>query len=249
MHGSVKKSLEDGVEKDFQANIDSEFISSHFNGVNKRRTYISNEMFKKDYLMENYLEYHLRAIVTENGMKTLNQFIKQNNNLMNKKLLYILICTLTLFDTKAQNSKNENYNFTLQGAIDFAVINNRIAKNAGRDVLAAEKQKWETIAVGLPQINAGAGYDNNLELQKILPANIFDPNADPDLLIPAEFGVKHNVNAAARVDQLIFDGSYIVGLQSVGILDIPKLAKEKTDLEVRKSVIKTYTNVLFASKA
>ena len=39
--------------------------------TDKRRTYVPSEMFKKDYLLE-HLEYHLRAIVTENGMKTLN---------------------------------------------------------------------------------------------------------------------------------------------------------------------------------
>ena len=80
MHGSVKKSLEDGVEKGFfRSNIDSEFISRmYFNGMTgiKDERIFPSEMFKKDYLMENYLEYHLRAIVTENGMKTLNQFIK-----------------------------------------------------------------------------------------------------------------------------------------------------------------------------
>jgi outer membrane protein TolC len=170
---------------------------------------------------------------------------------MNQKLLYILICTLTLLNAKAQKKKSEEYKFTLQQATDFAIVNNRNAKNAGRNVLAAEKQKWETIAVGLPQINASAGYENNLELRKsVLPANIFDPSADPDLLIPVEFGVKHNVNATASINQLIFDGSYLVGLQSVKVfLDISKLAKEKTDLEVRKNVIKTYTNVLFASES
>jgi hypothetical protein len=80
MHGSVKKSLEDGVEKGFfRSNINSEFISRmYFNGMTgiKDERIFPLEMFKKDYLMENYLEYHLRAIVTEKGMKTLNQFIK-----------------------------------------------------------------------------------------------------------------------------------------------------------------------------
>ena len=38
----------------------------------------SEDMFDKNYLMESYLEYHLRAIVTEKGLCLLNKYIKQN---------------------------------------------------------------------------------------------------------------------------------------------------------------------------
>ena len=37
-------------------------------------------MFDKNYLMESYLEYHLRAIVTENGLKLLNNYVKKNKS-------------------------------------------------------------------------------------------------------------------------------------------------------------------------
>ena len=30
--------------------------------------------------MESYLEYHLRAIVTENGLKLLNNYVKKNKS-------------------------------------------------------------------------------------------------------------------------------------------------------------------------
>ena len=34
--------------------------------------------FSKNYLMESYLEYHLRAIVTKKGLKILNKYIENN---------------------------------------------------------------------------------------------------------------------------------------------------------------------------
>ena len=43
---------------------------------------------------------------------------------MNKKLLYILICTLTLFSQSAKQ-QNKDYN-SLFKKLQFAVINNRI---------------------------------------------------------------------------------------------------------------------------
>lgn len=168
-------------------------------------------------------------------------------------------------------SQEHPQSFTLQEAIDYAIENNRQAKNAARDIEAAKQQKWETTATGLPQINANIAYQNNLKQQvSLLPNEFFDPysqirNLDqfydelgaPEGIPPIEpgfseviFGTKQNVNATATLSQLIFDGSYLVGLQSAKVfLEISKNAKEKTDLEVRKNVINAYGNVLLAEES
>lgn len=82
MHDSVSESLQRGVDTGlFRANIDIAFISRmYFNGMTgiKDGTIFPPELFSMDYLMESYLEYHLRAIVTEKGFKTLNKFITTN---------------------------------------------------------------------------------------------------------------------------------------------------------------------------
>ena len=39
-----------------------------------------SDKFKMEYLIENFLEYHLRAIVTEEGFEILNQFITKNQS-------------------------------------------------------------------------------------------------------------------------------------------------------------------------
>jgi outer membrane protein TolC len=162
-------------------------------------------------------------------------------------------------------------NFTLQEAIDYALANNRQANNAARDIEAAKQQKWETTATGLPQINATVNYQNFLKQQvSLLPNAFFDPfsqirNLDEyysELSSPTGipeiepgfteviFGTKQNVNATATVSQLLFDGSYLVGLQSAKVfLEISKNAKDKTDLEVRKGVINAYGNVLLSEES
>ena len=45
----------------------------------KDETIFPSSLFKMNDLMEDYLEYHLRAIVTEKGMKILNKFIKNQS--------------------------------------------------------------------------------------------------------------------------------------------------------------------------
>ena len=74
----------------------------------------------------------------------------------------IFILTLTFFAlyVNGQDSK-KSYSFTLQQAIDHALEYNYSAINSGRDIEAAKEKKWETTAMGLPQINAGADFTNN----------------------------------------------------------------------------------------
>lgn len=183
---------------------------------------------------------------------------------------HIQIIVLLLM-TSFTYSQEEKQNFTLQEAIDYALENNRTAKNAALDIDAAKQQKWETTAMGLPQINGKIEYQNWIKQQvSLLPAaafdntqstidivnDYFDVNQDnfdvnaPQGFIPLRFGTKQTVNANVTLSQLIFDGSYLVGLQSAKVfLEISKNAKEKTDLEVRKAVINAYGNVLLAEES
>jgi outer membrane protein TolC len=186
---------------------------------------------------------------------------------MKKQFILILSILISI----ASFSQDDTQSFTLQEAIDYALENNRTAKNAERDIEIAKQQKWETTAIGLPQINANIEYQNWLKQQvSLLPAAAFDntqstinivndyfdsnqTNFDvntPQGFIPVRFGTKQNVNASATLTQILFDGSYLVGLQSVKVfLQIAENAKEKTDLEVRKMVINAYGNVLLVEES
>jgi len=84
MHESVKESLQNGIDTGlFRQNIDVDFISRmYFNGMTgvKDNNIFPQTLFTMDYLMESYLEYHLRAIVTEKGLTVLNTFITSNQS-------------------------------------------------------------------------------------------------------------------------------------------------------------------------
>ena len=162
------------------------------------------------------------------------------------KLFFYLIVLLLSFKTFSQE---EPKHFSLQQAIDYALENNRTAKNAQRDIEAAKQQKWETTATGLPQISASIDYQNFLKQQvSLIPAEFFGGN--PGEFAELTFGTKQSISATATLSQKIFDGSYLVGLQSAKVyLEISKNAKIKTDLEVRKAVINAYGNVLLAEQS
>lgn len=162
---------------------------------------------------------------------------------MRKLILIITLCTNGII--WSQNG----ISLSLEEAITYALEHNRNAKNASRDIEAAEKQQWETIAIGLPQINAGISYQNNIKQQvSLIPAEFFGGNSGE--FEEVIFGTKQNAQGFASLNQLIFNGSYIVGLQASRVfLEISKFAKEKTDLEVRQAVIKTYGNVLVSKES
>ena len=162
-----------------------------------------------------------------------------------KKIAILLL----LFSFHYGISQVKETSFTLEEAINYALENNRTVKNAQLDIDAAEKQKWETTTIGLPQIDAKIDYQNWLKQQvSLIPAQFFGGNEGE--FAEVVFGTKLNVNATATLRQLLFDGSYLVGLQSAKVfLEISKNAKEKTDLEIRKAVINAYGNVLLAQES
>jgi len=165
---------------------------------------------------------------------------------MNK---YIILFFGLLLSIPNLAQEQNSYSFSLEEAIDFALKNNRKAQNAARDIEAAKKQKWETTATGLPQISAAIDYQNWLKQQvSLIPAEAFGgPEGEFEELV---FSTKQNMTATATLSQLLFDGSYIVGLQSAKVyLQISKNAKTKTDLEIRKAVINAYGNVLLAEES
>ncbi len=139
--------------------------------------------------------------------------------------------------------------FTLQEAIDFALKNNYSAINADRDLIDARKQKWETIATGLPQISGAVSYQNQLKQPvSLIPAEFF--GGEPGTFQPIVFGQPQQANATATLRQQIFDGSYIVGVQATkAFLSYSQNNKEKTDLDVRKAVTEAYGNVLLAEES
>lgn len=156
-----------------------------------------------------------------------------------------LVIIATVFFAFAVNAQESTKRLSLKEAIDFAIENSYNSKVAKKDIESAKQQKWETTTIGLPQIEGTVDYQNFLKQQ----VTLFDTNGD-GINEEFTFGTKQNVNAAITLRQLIFDGSYLVGLQSARtFLKISEQAKEKTELLTREAVINAYGNVLISEKS
>ena len=158
------------------------------------------------------------------------------------------LSVFSLYVGLAQDSL-QTYNFTLEEAIAFALENNYSAINADRDLIDAQKQKWEVIASGLPQITGDVSYQNQLKQPvSLIPAEF--AGGEPGTFVPIVFGQQHQAIATATLRQKIFDGTYIVGVQATkAFLSYSANNKEKTQLDIRKSVTDAYGNVLLAKES
>ncbi len=160
-----------------------------------------------------------------------------------KQFIIPILCLLfspTLF------SQEMTFSFTLDEAVAYGLKNNYTIKTSELDIIAAEKKKWETTTMGLPQIDGTVDYQNFIKQGvTLIPSEIF--GGPPGEFAEVIFGTKQNLNATVTLTQLIFDGSYLVGLQSAKTyLKISNLAKEKTEQTIREAVINAYGNVLVA---
>lgn len=142
-----------------------------------------------------------------------------------------------------------NYTLSLQEAIALGVQKNYNSQIAGKEVEKTLKQRWEIISQGLPQISGNIDYQNFIKQPvTLLPAEL--AGGEPGTFVPVKFGTRQNLSGTATLNQLIFDGSYIVGVLSAKtLLQIARNAKTKTDLSVKEAVISAYSNVLLAEES
>ncbi|WP_394974108.1 TolC family protein [uncultured Croceitalea sp.] len=170
----------------------------------------------------------------------------------------ITLIALILFLPWSVLSQDQDNNYSLEEAIAYALEHNYSSINASRDLIDAQKQKWETIATGLPQISGAITYQNQIKQpinqfpSILVPEEFLPPGVvqSPEVFVPIVFGPPQTATATATLRQQIFDGSYIVGVQATkAFLEYSKNNKEKTDLEVRKAVVEAYGNVLLAKES
>ena len=153
--------------------------------------------------------------------------------------LILLLCIISI--ARAQERPER---ISLDQAVTFGQENNRQILNANREVQRAYKERWSTIAIGLPQISANADYQNFLELPtSLIPAQFFGGKEGE--FAEVQFGTPQTMTAGVTLRQLIFDGSYFVGLEASTVyLDISKNILEKTALEIKKNIVSTYSSIL-----
>jgi outer membrane protein len=164
-----------------------------------------------------------------------------------KQLLYILIFCFGLAAPAFAQQKDTTASFSLQQAISYAQTHQISIKNAKIDEQIAINTVKKTIGIGLPQVSANANFQDFLKVPtSLLPGDFFGA---PGTFVPVKFGVKYNSAAGLEISQLLFDGTYLVGLQaSKTYKELSVKNTARTRIETTVAVTKAYYSVLVSSE-
>ncbi|HVS91584.1 MAG TPA: TolC family protein [Mucilaginibacter sp.] len=158
-------------------------------------------------------------------------------------------------------------NFSLQDCINYAYEHQDTVKNAALDVKSAAYKVKETTGIGLPQINGVASFTDYLKT----PSVIFPSFTDGLYQILHSEGVRdstgkiiqaktsgpqkfsiyqpYNANLGLSLSQLLFDGSYLVGLKaSKTYQELSQKSYTRSRIDARVNVTKAYYQVLVSNE-
>jgi outer membrane protein len=162
-----------------------------------------------------------------------------------KRLLLIMLCTVASLKSFSQTQPAEQtYSFTIQDAVNYAYEHRDSVVNAALDVKSADYRVKEIIGQGFPQIDGTASIQDYLKIPTtLLPGEVF--GAPAGTFIPVKFGVKYSSNLGVNASQLLFDPSYIIGLQGRKTYkELYNRAYNRTKIDMNVAVTKAYYQLL-----
>ena len=162
---------------------------------------------------------------------------------MKKYLLLLALVGLSASQLPAQ----QLVELKLADALAYALENNPSVKNARLELLISKATIKETTSRGLPQINGAYNLDYNPRIPVVFLPNQppFGDPSNPSDVIPARFGVSYSSGLGVTVSQMVFDGSFFVGLRAAKtLLELTNKDLKKAEIDVVENVKKAYFGVL-----
>ena len=175
------------------------------------------------------------------------------------------ILILTILIALSSTTSGQTLSLSVAEAQAKALETNRNAQISELEIEKAKRVVKETMAIGLPQIQGEGSFQNFLDIAtQVLPdfisPSVYGVLVDEGLLpdgsggnpglIPAQFGTEYSFSAGVSLNQMIFNGSYIIGLKAAkSYVDMSRLQKEKSDIDVKEEVARSYHTALMAEES
>lgn len=159
----------------------------------------------------------------------------------------VVFCWGLLFSFQELSAQEDVLSFSLKEAQQYAIENGYSNRTAAKEVEKSKRIVEETIATGLPQISASGSYQQFLQTPtQLIPGSSVGRQEE---FVEVFFGTEQSMGAELRAEQLIFDGSYFVGLQASKVfLELSKNDQQKTIYDSRQMVTQAYGAVLVSAE-
>jgi outer membrane protein TolC len=179
-------------------------------------------------------------------MKTIRSILFRNpaNKGFRRGALLALLLVPGFVTLKAQQMDTASYAFSLQQSVDFALQHNTSVQNVMLDQVSASNRVKEVIGAGLPQISGSAEVQNFVKIPtSLIPGEFF--GGPPGTYIPVQFGTKYNATVGLTATQLLFNGSYFVGVKAAKLYqELAQKNVDRTKIDASTDVTKAYYTVL-----
>lgn len=134
---------------------------------------------------------------------------------------------------------------SLQQALDMAAKQSYAVQASALEAEKAEARIKEITGMGLPQISGTGAMQNYLKIPKMVVPSFFGGD---DLMV-IEFALPWTITGTVQLQQLLFDGSYLVGLRAARELRTKSTKDlEQAALNARVQAAKAYLGVLAAEE-
>lgn len=138
--------------------------------------------------------------------------------------------------------------FSLQQAQQYGLEYNTRVKNSRLDRKQAKKDVNATLASGFPQINGQANFQKNFDIRTNIISFQFPQSPEPTN-VEVKFGTNYTLDAQVTASQLVFDGTYFVGIKaSRTYTDLTQKQLQQQETDTRANIAKAYYLAVFAEK-
>ena len=152
-------------------------------------------------------------------------------------MLFSILCCA--FTGQAQEK------FTLASAQEYALDHAYGVQIAELEIQRARQIYLQNLAIGLPQASASGQYIYNVELGALVTD--FDGNGVLEELV---FGTDYQAHGGLVVNQLIFDGSYVVALMAAKVLkESAEIGMDQSKASLKREVAKAYHLALLSEES
>ena len=162
-----------------------------------------------------------------------------------KNIFFVLLLVLNINSLKSQTLK-----LTLEESINFAIENNENLKNSYLEEKISKAITKEYLSIGLPQINFDGGVKYNHEVQKsLIDISRFMPGVPEGTEQEVQFGQTYDGRMDLFLNQMIFNGSYFVGLSAAKeLVNLSEKLTKRDIIDINESVQKAFYTVLNTKK-
>ena len=140
----------------------------------------------------------------------------------------------------------QDTSLSLDECLQMALSNNENLKNSILEENVSKMTSREYLSVGFPQIQFETGLKYNFEIQKsLIDISKFMPGVPEGTEQEVSFGQKYDGIMDLGINQMIFNGSYFVGLAaSRALIELSEKQTVRTKVDIIESVNKAYYVVL-----